>query len=149
MALFSEYFQLGKSQYELDFVDVPIDSDILLFIDPFAISQRLEPWSRKCHLTLISFFQAVIDAIREGNADRAHWLLKSLREPNETRLGFSQGKPQGAGIGDLQAEQLFDALRESSAVRTGFISSLEECELLIDGVGRDKISDLTTNIIRR
>jgi hypothetical protein len=36
----------------------------------------------------------------------------------------------------------------SSAVRTGFLKSLEECELLVDGIGRDKISDLTTNVIR-
>lgn len=149
MALFSEYFQLGKSQYELDFVNVPVDSDILLFVDPFAMSQRLEPWSQQCHLTLISFFQRIVDAIRSGNTQLALELLRFLREPNETRLGFSRNQPQGAGIGYYQAEQLFDALSESSAVRTGFISSLEECEILIQGVSRDKISDLTTNIIRK
>ncbi len=149
MTLFSEYFQLDKSQFELDFVDVPIDSDILLFVDPFSMSQRLEPWSQKCHLTLVSFFQKVIDAIRNGDEQLARTLLRFLREPNETRLGFSRFQPQGAGIGSYQSEQLLDALRESSAVRTGFISSLEECEILIDGIGRDKISDLTTNIIRK
>ena len=29
-----------------------------------------------------------------------------------------------------------------------FLASLEECELMIEGIGRDKISDLTTNVIR-
>jgi len=58
-------------------------------------------------------------------------------------------RPDGAGIGPLQAHQLFNALRDSSAVRTGFLSSLEECELMIEGIGRDKISDLTTNVIRQ
>jgi hypothetical protein len=48
----------------------------------------------------------------------------------------------------LQADRLFEALRDSAAVQTGFLSSLEECELMIEGVARDKISDLTTNIIR-
>ena len=48
----------------------------------------------------------------------------------------------------MQAEQLFEALRDSAAVRTGFISSLEESELMIDGISHDKISDLTTNILR-
>jgi hypothetical protein len=80
--------------------------------------------------------------------EEAKGLLLRLREPNETRFGYSRGRPAGAGIGYHQAQQLFDALAESSAIRTGFISSLEECELMIDGIGRDKVSDLTTNIIR-
>lgn len=38
---FSKYFGIEKSQYELDFVDVPINrGDICLFIDPYAISKR-------------------------------------------------------------------------------------------------------------
>jgi hypothetical protein len=38
---FAEHFRLNKSQAELDFVDVPIDGDIPLFVDPFAISRVL------------------------------------------------------------------------------------------------------------
>ena len=55
----------------------------------------------------------------------------------------------GDGIGNQQATHLFNAIKDSSAVKTGFISSLEECELMIEGISRDKISDLTTNIIRK
>ncbi len=45
---FSEFFSLNKTQAELDFVNVPVDSDIPLFIDPFAISARLDPFSQEC-----------------------------------------------------------------------------------------------------
>jgi hypothetical protein len=148
MTTFSEHFQLGKSQAELDFVDIPLDGDLPLFIDPFAISQRSDRWSQSSHTDLTSFFHDVIDSIREGRDDQARHLLSFLREPNETHLGLSSGRPQGAGIGSYQAGQLLEALRESEAVQTGFLSSLEECELMIDGIGWDKISDLTTNIIR-
>ena len=147
--LFSEFYGLGQSQFELDFVDVPIDGDILLFVDPFGISQSVDPWSQQCNRTIVSFFQHVVDAIISHDLELARRLLSHLREPNETRLGFSRGRPQGAGIGRGQSEQLLEALQESSAVRTGFISSLEEAEILIEGVGRDKISDLSTNIIRK
>ena len=145
---FSKAFGIAKSQAELDFVDVPLNTDIPLFIDPFAISQRPERWSQQCHRTLMAFFQRVVDAIRAGREREAIELLSHLREPNETRLGLSQGRPNGAGIGRLQARQLYRAFKDSSAVKTGFLSSLEECELMIEGIGCDKLSDLTTNIIR-
>ena len=149
MARFSTHFNLGKTQPELDFVDVSLDEDLPLFVDPFAISRRHEPWSRDAHACLVSFFQEVVDRIRAGNRDRALALLGYLREPNETRLGLSSGRPKGAGIGAHQAVLLYEALSQSQAVQTGFLTSLEECELMIEGIGRDKISDLTTNIIRR
>ena len=148
MAKVSEIFHLRKTQSELDFVDVRVHTDNLLFVDPFAISQRPDRWSIDCHQTVSGFFQRVIDSIRSGNDSEARELLSHLREPNETRLGLSRGRPQGAGIGRLQAEQLYLALKGSSAVKTGFITSLEECELMVEGIGFDKLSDITTNIIR-
>ena len=144
----SEAFNLGQTQAGLDFVDVDLDRDAPLFIDPFAISQRLDSLSQESHLTLQAFFQQIVDSIRAEQPADAQALLLQLREPNETRLGYSTTRPQGAGIGMMQAGQLFAALKSSTAVRTGFLKSLEECELMIDGVARDKLSDLTTNVIR-
>ncbi len=148
MPTFSTAFGLGKTQPELDFVDVSLQRDNRLFIDPFAIAQELDRWSRDAATTIGAFFHQVIEDIRTGHEENARSLLLNLREPNETRLGFSRGRPQGAGIGSTQADQIFEALRDSGAVRTGFITSLEETELMIDGISHDKISDLTTNIIR-
>jgi len=146
---FSKVFGINKTQPELDFVNVHLNRDAPLFIDPYAISQRRDSWSLSCHELIKSFFQLIIESIRAGNYDKAKELLLHLKEPNETRLGFSKNRPQGAGIGHFQAEQLYQTISESSAVKTGFLSSLEECELMIDGISRDKISDLTTNIIRK
>ncbi|MBT3177821.1 MAG: hypothetical protein HN339_12880 [Desulfobacula sp.] len=148
MTTFTEYFQIHKNQAELDFVDIPVDSDIPLFIDPFAISQRPDNWSHNCHRTIVSFFQNLINCIRNDADSQAYQMLRFLKEPNETRFGFSRGRPQGAGVGSFQAAQILEALRASEAFRTGFLNSLGECELMIVGVGRDKISDLTTNLIR-
>jgi hypothetical protein len=147
---FSEYFDLGKSQHELDFVDVLVDNgDVNLFIDPYAISRRIDRWSIECHNLIVNFFQGVVDGIREGDDEKAHAMLAGLHEPNETRFGLSKGAaPSGRGIGDEQADRLYNALVESSAVRTGFLHNLEDAELLIPGIGRDKVSDVSTNIIR-
>lgn len=149
MTRVSNHFRLGKSQCQLDFVDVDLARDTKLFLDPFAISQRPEHWAREAHSVLLAYFQKLIDHIRSGNERPALELLRHLQEPNETRLGLSRGEPSGAGIGDLQARQLYDALTRSEAARTGFLSALEECELMVVGIGGDKISDMTTNIIRK
>jgi len=148
MVTFSTHFGLHKVQGELDFVDVDLDTDTRLFIDPFAISLRQDRWGYEAHAIIVCFFQSVIDGIRDGNILRAQQLLSNLSEPNETRFGLSRGRPQGAGIGSLQADSLLQALRGSQAVQTGFLTSLEECELMIPGIGPDKISDLSTNILR-
>lgn len=147
---FSQIYKLGKSQCELDFVDIPVNNgDIPLFIDPYAISRRIDRWSIQCHNLIVDFFQAIIDSIRRGENDNAKYMLSGLREPNQTRLGLSHGrKPCGRGIGGEQAIDLYKALADSSAVRTGFLKDLEDCELLIEGISRDKISDITTNILR-
>ncbi len=145
---FSSHFKLSKTQSELDFVDVPLYEDIPLFLDPLPLSQHLDPWSQGSYRTLMSYFQGLIDSIREKDDEQAKKLLVNLREPNETRLGYSTGKPQGAGIGRFQSEQILKSLKSSTAVKTGFLSSIEECELMIEGVGHDKISDLITNVLR-
>jgi hypothetical protein len=71
MKLFSTHFRLNKSQAELDFVDIPIEKDLPLFIDPFALSLRQERWSQRAHVTLISFFEKIIEVIRNGDLETA------------------------------------------------------------------------------
>ena len=149
MKTVSKHFGLGKSQAELDFLDIVLNKDNRLYLDPFALSIQPDRWSVDAHLTLVSYFDSVVIAIREGRHDDAKELLTNLNEPNETRLGQSRGKPKGAGIGDDQADDIYEALKKSGAVKTGVLSSLQECELFIPGIGWDKISDLTTNVIRK
>jgi hypothetical protein len=132
----------------LDFVDVDLERDLPLFVDPFAFSIKQDEWSYRCTQHIVSFFQAVIDAIYRGDHDRAKRLLTNLSEPNETRLGISQDRPSGRGVSGKQAFDLYEALVESDAARSGVLSEIAECDLFIPGIGADKISDITTNVIR-
>lgn len=145
---FSEAFGIKKSQAELDFVDIPLHTDIPLFIDPYALSKRRDNWSDDCHKCVVDYFQMVIETIREGNDSVALKLLSHLSEPNETRLGLSKRKPMGRGVAKKQASELFNKLKQSNAVKTGILTELEECDLYIEGIARDKISDITTNITK-
>ena len=44
---------------------------------------------------------------------------------------------------------MYNSFAKSKAVSTGILTDLSDCELFIDGISHDKISDITINIIRR
>ena len=148
MVKFSEAFELHKAQAELDFVDVRLDTDTPLYICPYAIQIREDEWSSKCGDNIRSYFNELLDALRREDMDRATHLLSNLHEPNETFLGESTGAPSGRAVGDIKARQLAEAIVHSRAFETGLLSDISEASLFIYGVGRDTISDLTTNIVR-
>ena len=129
---FSEYFRLGLTQPELDFVDIDLDGDIRLFLDPYALRGRGDPLAVQCVADIRRFFQRLLDALREGDLDRARALLGNLHEPNETRLGYSANEARGSGVGSEIAEKIFRALTESKAIETGFIRDISDTELLVE-----------------
>jgi hypothetical protein len=145
---FSKAFGLNKVQAELDFVDINVDGDTPLYVDPFALSIRKDDWSMRCTQHIVSFFQSALTAIHNDDRDTADRILNHLSEPNETRLGKSRGMPQGRGVSGKQQLELQEALADSEAAKTGVLSEIAECDLFIEGIGPDKISDITTNIIR-
>ena len=87
--------------------------------------------------------------IRAGNTERSRELLNGLSEPNETCLGLSRGHTLGRGVSGKQALDLHDSLARSQAAQSGLLEELAECDLFVEGIGRDKVSDITTNIVRR
>lgn len=144
----SEYYTLGLTQPSLDFVDVRLDTDVPLFIDPTALYLLDTEWGQWCRGLINGYFTLVLDCIKDGKHKEAQALLAQLSEPNETHLGLSTGKSQGHGMGKDLAKRMWFALKESQAVTTGLIQDLEDTVLMIEGIDKDIISDIVTNIIR-
>src|SRR5271168_986620 len=99
---FSSYFGLGRSQAELDFVDIPLETDIRLFVDPYALSVASDAWLLECNDLVVGYFELLIETIRSGDEAGSLMLLSHLREPNDTHLGLSKGQPSGRGVGPDQ-----------------------------------------------
>lgn len=145
----SRVYNLNKSQAELDFVDIDPTTDTPLFLDPFFLSRRQDNWSHESTLVIRSFFQQVIDLIRNGNLDEAKDLFDFLHEPNATCLGMSIGDPQGRGVGNEDTDNIYNNLLRSQAIQTGLIQDIEDNILFVENFGKDKLSDMTTNIITK
>lgn len=80
----SQIFDLKKTQAELDFIDIDINQDTPLFIDPFFLSLRTDRWSIDANRTIKDFFQKVIELIRQNHIREAKLLFRHLHEPNTT-----------------------------------------------------------------
>lgn len=145
----SEKYNIQKTQFELDCIDIDFDKDTPLFLDPFLISQRLDQRSRAVSKLINNYFQFVVKLIRSGDTYRAREVLSHLSEPNETCLGLSSGKPQGRGMGQENQIQILESLTQSEAVKFGLVEKIEDTEIFIKGIGPDKVSDMTTQIIRK
>lgn len=145
----SEYYNLGQTQATLDFIDVAIKGDTNAYIEPRAIRRLEDDWAKGCVGLLQNFFDHLLDAVRDGNQKRGYHLLFGLREPNETHLGMSTGKPRGSSLGPGLIEKVWNRLTESEAAKTGLLNDLEETALVVREIDVDRISDVTTNIIRQ
>ncbi|MCE9687996.1 hypothetical protein LZP73_17615 [Shewanella sp. AS16] len=145
----SEYFVLNRTQAYLDFVDIPLNTDLAVFLVPNAIKSLDSSWGNELSSFLQSFFETVLRLIKNGDNHRAKRLLASLSEGNEFHLGYSVGKSRGHGFGDESADSVWDALTKSKAATSGLLQDLEDTALLIHGIGTDMISDAVCNILRR
>lgn len=144
----SDYYKLGRTQPTLDFVDVDIQNDVRLYVNPRAIRLLPSVWGAECTSLIQSFFGSVLTYIRAGDHQKAVELLQTLREPNETHLGLSVGQSRGRGLGTKSANDVWASFAKSKAVTSGLLQDLEDTVLLIDGISVDIVSDIVTNIIR-
>jgi hypothetical protein len=144
----SQHFKLGRTQATLDFVDVDVIGDTRLFVDPRAIERLQTDWGQWCLDLVRDFFERVLAAVRDGRQKDGLRLLYGLGEPNQTHLGMSRGAAKGSGVGKTLASELWEALSKSQARRSGLLEHLEDTALLVEGISLDRVSDITTNIIR-
>lgn len=144
----SQALGLSKTQPELDFVDIELSTDTPLFLDPAAFYEGEGIFAENCSRDIEQFFEAVLHAAGTENWELGLKLLRGLSEPDEIQMGFSVGEPHGRGVGEKQAEQIFEAILRSKAVQSGLIRDLNDALIFVPGIGPDKVSDITTNIIR-
>jgi len=133
--------------------DVSLITDLPLFVDPFLLFGSEKEDYNKLHNNIINYLvflrnKSLAGPISEG-------LLKSwycFPEIKQNWLGFSLSDNGGRGLGMDFAHALHGSLSSifsdfGSEVVTAS-SHLEKVCLIREGVGRDSISDFTTNLIK-
>ncbi|MCC1483644.1 hypothetical protein [Winogradskyella immobilis] len=144
----STFFKIDGQQPKLEFVDIKLSTDNLLFIDPRLIEISDSAVAKEMQLRIEAFWGELIKAVRAKNQFRVNQLLSGLSEPHETRLGYSFSKHSGNSVGEKLKPKIIDAIQRNKAVRTGVLSHFSDVELFIEDIGCDRISDITTKIIK-
>lgn len=147
---FSEYYGIDSSVVEhYGAVDISFVCDIPLFIDPMLIFNSEKEEYKKLHEEIIKYFHFLYQKACDGLSNKE---LKAWFEFNEVPnnwLGYSMSGNKGAALGKQYARFLYKNIR--FATNTNNITKsnhIEKIMLLYEGSGKDKISDLTVNLIK-
>jgi hypothetical protein len=151
MRTISQHYKLKQP---LEFLDVDIEDDNRLFLDPHAI--RLEkgpsPYGRKARESMDSFFNAIVGSVQSSNKSaglRGMGLLQHFNEPRETRLGMSRSGIDGHGAAEELGRRIWDALSTDARalVEVGILKLVEHIPLFVNEIDKDITSDITTRIV--
>ncbi len=151
---FCDYFGVPPKTLDTGgFFNISLLSDLPLFIDPFLLFNSKRKQYQQLHQEMIDYLIFLRDKSSKENMDPGlvgAWY--TFPEVRQNWLGFSVRENRGAGLGRGFANALNNNLhaifKDFGKEKVTKESHLEKLCLIADGVGRDKISDFTTNLIK-
>ncbi len=151
---FTDAFEVDASDLEAyGAFNVSVVNDLPLFVDPFLLFNSKKPEYRTLHDDMIRYLRFLRDKALAGAVDNGlmeAWF--TFHEVKQNWLGFSKSGNTGSGLGTDFARALhanlntvFKSFGEEKVTKG---SHLEKLTLIRAGVGKDNISDFTTNLIK-
>jgi len=148
--LFSEYFYVDKNVMdEYGALNICIDADLPLFIDPFLLFASEKQEYLDLHAKIVNHLINLRKlAIENPNADLK---LFQFPEIKQNWLGLCKWGNSGKGLGPKFAKDVIKAFNgfysNFGDEKVTSSSHIEKLTLVGSGIGRDFISDFTTNLM--
>src|SRR5680860_20527 len=151
--LFSDYFEIDDSTMEeFGALNICLSSDLPMFIDPFLLFASNKPEYKALHKKVVEHLLILKEYATVNNGIGVNINLFKFPEIKQNWLGLSKYGNGGKGLGKKFAIGAITAFN-------GFYSTfgeeeitaethIEKLTLLNSGVGKDFISDFTTNLIQ-
>jgi len=151
---FSGYFGVSTDALEeYGAFNISLINDLPVFIDPFLLFNSDKDEYQNLHNQIIKYITFLREMSERGKINEGlikHWFL--FPEVKQNWLGFSKVGNSGSGLGAKFAYAMNNNLATiftdfgAETVTKG--SHLEKLCLIKDSVGKDNISDFTTNLIK-
>ena len=150
---FSDFFNVSpQTLEEYGAFNISLISDMPLFIDPFLLFSSPKAEYQALHRQILDYLTFLKERADEGVSNEA--LIKSwysFPEMKQNWLGYSHMGNSGKGLGGLFAKNMHalmpTAFKDLGKETLTASNHLEKVGLFNQGVGRDNISDFTTNLI--
>jgi len=148
--LFSEYFEIDSEVLD-DYgaLNICIDADLPLFIDPFLMFSSEKPEYIELHEQIVSHLIQLKDLATTNQGTDIR--LFQFPEIKQNWLGLCKWGNNGRGLGPKFARDLIKAFNgfysNFGSETISSSSHIEKLTLVGAGIGRDFISDFTTNIM--
>ena len=147
---FSEYYKIDISIIEkYGAVDISFVCDFPLFIDPMLIFNSEKNEYKELHKKIVKYFHFLYKKAEQGLSTKELGAWFEFNEVPNNWLGYSMSGNKGAALGKRYAKFLYENIR--FAISNNSITKsdhIEKIMLLYEGSGKDKISDLTVNLIK-
>ena len=151
---FTDVFEVSENDLErYGAFNISLVTDLPLFIDPFLLFNSKKKEYQELHDNIINYLRFLKAKSEAGGVNNA--LLKAwyyFSEVKQNWLGFCTIRNTGRGLRQEFAEALNRNLvlvfKDFGNERITRGSHLEKLCLIKSGVGRDMISDFTTNLIK-
>jgi hypothetical protein len=143
----NDYYNLAFTQEEADFAIPFLDDDIPLYVDPFLLWKSPSQQDQALHTALISSFNYFGHLAKSGREPAAEAALIRLSECQEAGLGSARNKT-GKRIGSGTAREILAQFSLIPQVKERGFEHIEEIQLFVDQVSKDRISDFTCSLLK-
>jgi hypothetical protein len=129
-----------------------IEVDTKLYIDPHLLEHSSAPELKLASKEFKKYFSEIIKILRQApNRSGVLWRQAvqklTFREITQLSLGYSSGSVKGSAIGPKLAQSITATAHEIIAAGINEPEIFELIGLLEDGIGADRISDMTARVI--
>ena len=151
--LFSEYYKISSPE-DKEWFDPILHQDTMLFIDPFAVFKSTNDLFKDSYSEIMCFFQQAFELLAYSGGNKNHLSYKKAEnmlmfpEVNAICLGYSKQR-QGSGTGPKWAKTLATNISHIISKGINHISHFEELGIFCEGIGPDRLSDMTANLLKQ
>ena len=143
----TDYYGIPTPQADLDFAIPFFGEDIPLYLDPFLLWRSPSQQDQALHTSLINAFNHLGRLAQEGKKSTAIDMLILASECDEVGLGSSKNR-KGKRIGVGKATDIIELFEKVDFYRTRGFRHFEEIQFFVDGISKDRISDIACNFLK-
>lgn len=143
----TDFHGIGIAQKDADFAIPFLDEDIPLYIDPFLLWKSPALQDQSLHTAVVNSFNHLGVLTANSRQEEAVGILTAASECPEIGLGHSKSR-QGHRIGEATAQNILQLFLAHPLARVRGFVHFEEIQFYVDGIGPDRISDITATFVK-